>query len=88
MCNPPGSGQRGNAHSGCSALKSSLIFLAASTYTARSDEGSAFHRSPSSTDTAAFVLKADVHAGLLEDAVLMAVQEGGTGSSPGARGAI
>ena len=43
-------------HSGCSALNVSLIFFAASTYTARSATGSAFQFTPSSTDTAALVL--------------------------------
>ena len=47
------------AHSGCSALKVSLIFFAASTYTARSVAGSAFQFWPSSTDTAALVLDAE-----------------------------
>jgi len=39
-------------------LKFSLIFFAASTYTARSFAGSAFQFTPSSTDTAALVLGA------------------------------
>jgi hypothetical protein len=54
-----GGGREEGAHSGCSALKFSLIFLAASTYTARSVAGSAFQFTPSSTDTAALVLGAE-----------------------------
>ena len=40
-------------------MKSSLIFFAASTYTARSVAGSAFQFWPSSTDTVALVLGAE-----------------------------